>query len=99
MAAKLARLTHKIPIQLHLVAEICTICSSRSRPVSPETFGYTLVVCMGRLKTYTAIQLENLKRREHLDNIKMYLKYYVREWIGFIRLGAQTSGGFLRARK
>jgi hypothetical protein len=31
MAAKLARLTHKRVIQLHLVAESCTICSSRSR--------------------------------------------------------------------
>jgi hypothetical protein len=40
MAAKLTRLTHKIEIQLHLVAESCTICSCRS---SPETFGYTLI--------------------------------------------------------
>jgi hypothetical protein len=31
MAAKLTRLTHKVSIQLHLVAESCTICSSRSR--------------------------------------------------------------------
>jgi hypothetical protein len=31
MAAKLTRLTHKIAIQLHLVAESCTIFSSRSR--------------------------------------------------------------------
>jgi len=31
MIAKLTRLTHKIAIQLHLVAESCTICSSRSR--------------------------------------------------------------------
>jgi hypothetical protein len=31
MEAKLLRLTHKIAIQLHLVAESCTICSSRSR--------------------------------------------------------------------
>jgi hypothetical protein len=31
MAAKLTRLTHKIAMQLHLVAENCTICSSRSR--------------------------------------------------------------------
>jgi hypothetical protein len=31
MAAKLTRPTHKIAIQLHLVAESCTICSSRSR--------------------------------------------------------------------
>jgi hypothetical protein len=34
MAAKLTRLNHKIAIQLHLVAESYTICSSRSgRPV------------------------------------------------------------------
>jgi len=31
MEAKLTRLTHKIAIQLHLVAENCTICSSCSR--------------------------------------------------------------------
>jgi hypothetical protein len=31
MAAKLTKLTHKIAIQLHLVAESCTICSSRFR--------------------------------------------------------------------
>jgi len=30
-AAKLTSLTHKIAIQLHLVAETCIICSSRSR--------------------------------------------------------------------
>jgi len=28
MVAKLARLTHKIAIQLHLLAESCIICSS-----------------------------------------------------------------------
>jgi len=34
MAAKFTRLTHKIAMQLHLVAESCTICSTRSsRPV------------------------------------------------------------------
>jgi hypothetical protein len=31
MAAKIIRLTHKITIQLHLVAESCTICSFSSR--------------------------------------------------------------------
>jgi len=31
MAAKLSRLTHKIAIQLHLVAESSTVCSSLSR--------------------------------------------------------------------
>jgi len=34
MAVKLTRLTHKITIQLHLIAESYTLCSSRStRPV------------------------------------------------------------------
>jgi hypothetical protein len=31
MVAKLSRLTHKIAVQLHLVADSCTICSSCSR--------------------------------------------------------------------
>jgi len=31
MVAKLTRLAHKIAIQLHLVGESCTICSSCSR--------------------------------------------------------------------
>jgi hypothetical protein len=31
IAAKITRLTHRIVIQLHLVAESCTICSYRSR--------------------------------------------------------------------
>jgi hypothetical protein len=31
LVAKLTRLTHKIAIQLHLVAQSCTICSSRCR--------------------------------------------------------------------
>jgi hypothetical protein len=54
MAAKLARLIHKIAIQLHLVAESCTICSSRSgRPVlklfdTPSYFG--LLILSGQFK-------------------------------------------------
>jgi len=43
MAAKLIRLTHKIEMQLHLVAESCTICKFSLQAASPETFGYTLV--------------------------------------------------------
>jgi hypothetical protein len=38
MAAKLTRLTHKIAVQLHLVAESCTICSSRFRWPVRELF-------------------------------------------------------------
>jgi hypothetical protein len=53
MAAKLTRLSHKIAIQLHLVAESCTICSSRSvQAASPETFGYTLVYSTLAVQSY-----------------------------------------------
>jgi hypothetical protein len=47
MAAKLTRLIHKIAIQLHLVAESCTIWSSRSRrPVRKllDTLSFTSVI-------------------------------------------------------
>jgi hypothetical protein len=47
MAAKLTRLTHKIVIQLHLVVESCTVCSSRSRlPVRKllDTPSYLLII-------------------------------------------------------
>jgi len=43
MAAKLTRLTHRIAIQLYIVAESWTICRSRSRrPVRkfPDTLSY-----------------------------------------------------------
>jgi hypothetical protein len=40
MAVKLTRLTHKIAIQLHLVAEIYHLQFSL-QAASPETFGYT----------------------------------------------------------
>jgi hypothetical protein len=53
MAAKLTRLTHKIAIQLHLVAESFTICSSRSRrPVRKllDTPSYTYME--DAMKTY-----------------------------------------------
>jgi hypothetical protein len=45
-AAKLTRLTHKIMLQLHLVADSCTICSSCSRrPVRKllDTPSYVMV--------------------------------------------------------
>jgi hypothetical protein len=43
MAANLTRLTHKISIQLHLVAESCTTCSSRCRRPVRKLFRYTVV--------------------------------------------------------
>jgi hypothetical protein len=52
MAAKLSRLTHKIAIQLHLVAESCTICICCSRrPVRKllVTLSYT-ESCVGEFR-------------------------------------------------
>jgi hypothetical protein len=49
MAAKLTRLTHKIAIQLHLVAQSCTICSSHSRqPVRKhlDTPSYVTIISL-----------------------------------------------------
>jgi hypothetical protein len=43
MAAKLARMTYQIAIQVHLVAESCTICSSRSRRPVRILFGHIFV--------------------------------------------------------
>jgi len=43
MASKLTRLTHKIAIQLHLVAESCYHLQFSLQATSPETFSYTLV--------------------------------------------------------
>jgi hypothetical protein len=51
MAAKFTRLTHKIAIQLQLMAETCTIRSSRPQVASPETFRYTLVQLSAKTKS------------------------------------------------
>jgi hypothetical protein len=51
MTAKLTRLTHKIAIQLRLVAESCTVCSSRSRrPVRKllDTPSYCFITWKGK---------------------------------------------------
>jgi len=42
VAVKLARLTHKIVTQLHLVAELYHL-QFLLQVASPETFGYTLI--------------------------------------------------------
>jgi hypothetical protein len=52
MAAELTRLTHKITIQLYLVAESYTICSSRSRRpvrkllIHPRITSHCVFVCV-----------------------------------------------------
>jgi hypothetical protein len=60
MAAKLTRLTHKIVIQLYLVAESFNICSSRSRrPVRKllDTSSYKVL-------RFTATQTNNTNYAE-----------------------------------
>jgi hypothetical protein len=46
MVAKLIRLIHKIAIQLHLVAERRTICSSRSRQPVRKLRKHTRIPCL-----------------------------------------------------
>jgi len=55
MVAKLTRLTHKVAIQLHLVAESCTIFSSCSRwPVQKllDTPSYTQVTAVNEINIF-----------------------------------------------
>jgi hypothetical protein len=71
LAAKLTRFTHKIAIQLHLVAESCTICSSRfRRPV--RKLLVTPSYAVGRITTSG----QNKKRKKSAtgtENVKMWL--------------------------
>jgi hypothetical protein len=60
MAAKLTRLTHNIAIQLHLVAESCIICSSRSKlPVRKllDTPSYIQIQMKSRMHKWATWQL------------------------------------------
>jgi hypothetical protein len=45
MTVKLTRLTRKIAIQLRLVAESCTICSSYSRQSAQKLLDTLVCVC------------------------------------------------------
>jgi hypothetical protein len=71
MATKLTRLTHKVAIKLHLVAESCTICSSRSRrPIRKllDTPLYFKIVKF--IYTFTTIKVPILQSRTRgPDNI------------------------------
>jgi hypothetical protein len=66
MEATLTRLTHRIAIQLHLVAESCTICSSRSRrPVwklldTPSYGGLNLKIVI-LMHNYVALPLLSVR--------------------------------------
>jgi hypothetical protein len=68
MAAKLTRLTHKIAIQLHLVAERCTICSSRSRRPVRKLLRYTLVDWLAIFLVF--LQLFGLKQQKRIQKLQ-----------------------------
>jgi hypothetical protein len=77
MAAKLTILTHKIAIQLHVVAESCTICCSRSRrPVQKlsDTPSYVVTFVQCVLCTKNSIKM-CYKTKDSLVNHIMNLKW------------------------
>jgi len=55
MATKLTRLTHKIEIQLHLLAESCIMCKFSLQAASSETFGYAVVHQVGTVSINTEL--------------------------------------------
>jgi hypothetical protein len=79
MAAKLTRLIHKIAIQLHLVAESCTICSSRSRrPVR-------------KLDTSSCRYVEKVDKHCHRSLVTNFIE--IREVVGDTKhMAGRTNG-------
>jgi len=65
LAAKLTRLSHKIAIQLHLVAGEVYHLQFSLQAASPETFGYTLVY----FEIYATEQLEGASNWTYLKTI------------------------------
>jgi hypothetical protein len=81
MEEKLARLIHKIAIQLHLVAEGCTICSSRSRwPARKllDTPSYATAELLWQRPTSTKATV-SWKITEHTWSYKYHCAKYKRQ--------------------
>jgi hypothetical protein len=64
MAEKLTRMTHKIAIQLHLVAESCTICSSRSRRPVRNFWVHTHTFHENVIRHHNRLVVSNAERPE-----------------------------------
>jgi hypothetical protein len=60
MAAKVTRLTRKIEIQLHLVAESLYHLQFSVQAASPETFGYTLVTSSEKVQSLQIEKCANI---------------------------------------
>jgi hypothetical protein len=77
MATKLTMLIHKIAIQLHLVAESCTICSSRYRRSVRKLLGTPSYVININFETqnihynYCALSSSNTPCKKHNHEIKV----------------------------
>jgi hypothetical protein len=103
MSAKLTRLTHKAAIQLHLVAESCTICSSRSRrPVRKllDTPFYASIIISDTNRLRTSVQLttetswtSNVPQKTGNVTLKCSVLNTVK------RLIRTTDDGFWRVRR
>jgi hypothetical protein len=75
MVAKLTRLTHKIAIQIHLVAESCTICSSRSRRPVRKLLDTPSYMCGSHKLGVCTLVEENCKSALYEPSFILYNKY------------------------
>jgi hypothetical protein len=95
MAAKLTRLTHKIAIQLHLVAESCTICSSRSsRPVRKrlDTHSYFAENNMNKaISAFNMLRRNNITCSSHLTLILLVPLMHDGKFAEPVRLSSSLS--------
>jgi C4-type Zn-finger protein len=93
MVAKLTKLTHKIVIQLHLVEESCTICSSRSRrpvrklldtPKYVRGLGkvlYSKVVCFKHSFRDKAMNLKESETHNHITYTYSWRHNLLIDWM------------------
>jgi hypothetical protein len=70
---KLTRLTHKIAIQLHLVAESCTTWSSRSRWPVRKHLEPLLYVCTLRKNLYIKMYFSSLFKITHIRLFHLFM--------------------------
>jgi len=78
MMVKLTRLTHKIAIQLHLMAVSCYHLQFPLQAASPETFGYTLVL---------------VHVRSHHIHRRRWWTFRMRNWISHSNYASRTFLG------
>jgi hypothetical protein len=92
MAAKLTRLIHKIAIQLHLVAESCTICNSRSRQPVQKLLDRPLyiLIFVGHFSVYE-ITVSQLHGLEALDRSMIVINELKRLWKGIFLEGLRKT--------